>query len=145
MYHVAAWMEAIWKLKKMQLLVALCAPNWKAKHVWNNTLLATHDSIANNSSDDAPQSDNVPSSSRLNKKKKEKDKRKKMKKEKDDDAMSITGSIPPHKPLSVYILMPDVSPWLPADHLGEHFHPIVAIKQGWQQWYKMAWTFHNFA
>jgi hypothetical protein len=100
MYHVAAWIEAIQKLEKMQLLVALCAPNWKAEHVLNNTLLAAHDSIANNSSDDAPQSDDVPSSSHLNKKK-EKDKQKKMKKKKDDDAMSITGSIPLCKPLSM--------------------------------------------
>jgi hypothetical protein len=62
--------------------VALCAPNWKAKHVLNNTLLAAHDSIANDSSDKS-QSDNAPSHSCSNKKKKEKDKWKKMKKKKD--------------------------------------------------------------
>ena len=90
-YHVATWMEAIQKLKKMQQLMAWCAPNWKAEHVLNNTLLAAHNSVANDSSDDAPQSDTAPSSSHSNKK--EKDKQKKMKKNKDDDAMSITGSI----------------------------------------------------
>jgi hypothetical protein len=100
-YHAAAWIEAIQKLEKTQLLVALCAPNWKAEHGLNNTLLAAHDSIANDSSDDAPQSDDVPSSSHSNKKQKEKDKRKKMKKKKDADTMSITGSIPLCKPLSM--------------------------------------------
>ena len=80
-------MEAIQKLEQMQPLVALCAPNWKAEHVLNNTLLAAHDSIANDSSDDAP-------SSHSNKKK-NKDKRKKTKKEKGDGAMSTTGSILP--------------------------------------------------
>ncbi|KAF8234116.1 hypothetical protein L208DRAFT_1551537, partial [Tricholoma matsutake] len=77
-YHAAAWMEAIQKLEKMQPLVALCAPNWKAKHVLNNTLLAAHDSIANDSSDDASQGDTAPSS--CSNKKKNKDKQKKTKK-----------------------------------------------------------------
>jgi hypothetical protein len=102
----------------MQPLVALCAPNWKAEHVLNNTLLAAHDLIAGYSSDDTPQSDHAPSSPRLNKKK-EKDKRKKKKKKKADDAMSMMGSIPLSTPLSIYIPTPNASPRLPADDLGE--------------------------
>ncbi|KAF8218510.1 hypothetical protein L208DRAFT_1373938 [Tricholoma matsutake] len=94
-------MEAVQKLEKMQPLVALCAPNWKVEHVLNNTLLAAHDSIANDSSDDASQGDTAPSS--CSNKKKNKDKRKKTKKKKDDDAMSITGSILPCKYLILYI------------------------------------------
>jgi hypothetical protein len=117
-YHAAAWTEAIQKLERMQPLVALCAPNWKAEHVLNNTLLAAHDPIDSHSSDDTPQtdhtpqSDHAPSSSRSSKKK-EKDKRKKMKK-KADNAM-----IPPGVPFFMYIPTPNASPRLPADYLGE--------------------------
>jgi hypothetical protein len=52
MYHAAAWTEVIQKLERLQPLVALCALNWKAEHVLNNTLLTAHDPIDGHSSDD---------------------------------------------------------------------------------------------
>jgi len=77
-----------------------------------------------------PQSDNAPSHSHSNKKKKEKDKHKKMKRKKDNNVMSITGSIPPYKPfLYLYILMPNISPQLPADHLGEPNNTSIPLLQ----------------
>jgi hypothetical protein len=102
----------------MQPLVALCAPNWKAEHILNNTLLAAHDPIDSHFSDNTPQTDHTPQSDHApssfhSSKKKEKNKQKKMKK-KADNAM-----IPPGMPFLMYIPTPNTSPQLPANYLDE--------------------------
>ena len=84
-YHPTAWMDAIHKLEKMQPLLALCAPHWKADHVLGNSLLAALDNSVDDPSDEEPSKPPSPHKKQDKKKKKEKSKEKGKGKEKQDE------------------------------------------------------------